>query len=65
LCFYCWCDSRKRLLLQRNCYNIISDIIVQQGPEHLHLALKLVFVLFAAFGLPFPTFSFGFWKNVS
>jgi hypothetical protein len=27
-----------------------------------HLALKLVFVAFAAFGAAFPTFSFGFWE---
>jgi hypothetical protein len=41
------------------------NTIVQLGLEDLHLALKLVFVLFAAFGLAFPTFNFGFCNSVS
>jgi hypothetical protein len=33
--------------------------------KHSHLALKLVSVLFAALGLVFPTFNFGFYAHVS
>ena len=33
--------------------------------QHVHLALKLVSVLFAALGLVFPTFNLGFYVYVS
>jgi hypothetical protein len=60
LCFQCRRSRRKRLLFQCNRFDALAACAVSDIVSNSHFARKLVSVEFAAFGLAFPTFSFGF-----